>query len=366
MGTTEPPGRTDPELVALARDITAARRLLGAGRPQEAAAILGPLVGRRPEFGYGWSLLAACRLELGDPRSALAASDRAMTDSANAAYAWTVRTAVLLKLGRADEALAAAEELIRLHPEGWRGHELRARALLAGALAGPGEALPAAERAVALAPEEVEAHYTCGRAAYQLGRLDLAERAFGTVLRLDPEHGDAHRALGIVRSRGAGTSGLRLGPMATGYADALAVDPGDGGTRASLNGVLFVLLAKARWFGWFCLLVTLVLLGAAADASGDGWGFRGAALAATVAVWLLWGWRVGSQLPARSRGPLLAVARATRPLRLMAGAAVAPVIGAVVLAAVPLPSAMPLAVIVLAALATAVLSHLSRRAGGLR
>jgi tetratricopeptide (TPR) repeat protein len=353
-----------PETLAAAREFQHARHLLQTGRPREAAAVLGPLVGRQPGFGAAWSLLGSCHLSLGDPQAALTATERALGCDADHAYAWRVRGEALLALKRADEAAGAAEQLLAADPDGWRGHELLARALLATGRRDRAETgLAAAARAVELAPEEPGAHYTHGRVAFALARYPEADRSFGEVLRLDPDHANAHHALGVVRSRRDGRESLLLAPAAAGFADALAVRPDHALSRDRLEAVLWAVAAKARWFGLLCLVVTAVLAGVSGAHSvhPEGAGYRLAAAGVTAAVVAGWAWRVRSQLPDRSRGPLRAFAWRNRPVRWMAVAAALPVASSLFLAAAP-DTGEAVSVIVLfgTLLAVPVLSAVSR------
>ncbi|MFB7896162.1 tetratricopeptide repeat protein [Streptomyces xiamenensis] len=352
-----------PETVAAAKQVMRVRQLMDLGRTQEASSILSAIVSRHPNFGAGWSMLAACQLHQGDPQAALLASDKSLgvPQQGDFDYAWQVRLDILIALGRPEEALAAGVELIRIAPDGWRGHDGWARAELARPGVGTEKALAAAERAVALAPEEPDAHYTLGRAAYGLGRLDLAEQAFATVLHLDPQRADAHQSLGIVRSHHrTDPTVIDLGARAAGLADAMAVQPEESRAQAQLAGVIFVLVAKLRWIGWFCLLFALFLTG-----FEGGWPFQAGALAMTAVVCGLSAWRIRSQLPARSRGPLLTFARTSRPIRLVAAAAGAPLAAAVLMALMPLYPAGPTIYFLVALVATVVFSRLSRRAAKL-
>ncbi len=327
---------SQPEELELER----ARVLMAVGRHREAAVELARCLARRPDLANGWARLGSCRLTLDDLPGALEATERALAADPHCGYAWLVRCTVLVRLGRSDEAVRAADEAVRAAPGAWRAHQMRALALEhTGDEVG---ALAAARRAVELAPEQPAAHFVLGRVAGRGGRGELAEEAFRTVLRLDPEHSDARVNLTTVlftRSR-AMRSGLRLGEILAGYADAVTLDPGNREAQANLGVLLWLLAVRARWLGALCLLVGVI--GAAAAGAGVGEPPRPGelvprllALAGLGAACGLWAWHLARVVPRRLHRPLLRQARRSRPVRAMVAGVALVVLGAASLLAVP-------------------------------
>jgi tetratricopeptide (TPR) repeat protein len=137
-----------------------------------------------PADGEVLNAMGVCRLQLGDPDSALALADQAL--AAGFADAFTNRGAALLRLDRLKEASDAFRQALVHDPQ-----DRAALANLAAALQGLGrsvEALEAAAAALALDPLLAPAHAVRANALYALGRNAEAIASYDVALALDPDH----------------------------------------------------------------------------------------------------------------------------------------------------------------------------------
>ncbi len=244
-----------------------ARALIGLGRFDEAASSLHQLLGRDPENGEGWCLLAQAQLGREDPQAALEAAHRAVAFVPESSWAHRLRSIALGALGDHDEAIAAALAAVKWAPDDWQGYALLA-GLFAQVKSRRGEALPAAEYAVALAPHESRAHLALGVAAAANGKRKQAEEAFRRSLSIDPQNSDAHHALAQLNVRESRFGrAATLAEAAGGFQAAVQTDPRDAESSRNLELVLRVFLSRLAYFiligGWIYLRVP------AASSSGN-------------------------------------------------------------------------------------------------
>lgn len=314
-----------------------ARALYAAGRTEQAAALLSRALGRAPDDAAARLLLGMCRLDLGDAAGAADAAGEAVRADPGSATAWRLRATALVRLdgkdggaggaGAGAEALAAAREAVRLDPGHWASRAALARAL---GRRGPDQdragAYEAARQAVRLGPEEVHAHRTAAWAAHRVGRHAEARNACHAALRLAPDDAATHRLLAALDSDSRGTpprSSLEA------HARALALDPGDDGSRINLEAALFRRLARPPGLPFLCLLLALLGPGALGLLALP-WALP--ALLATGGVWaalLLRG------LPFRVRPGLLRLIRSSGPLRARLANRVLPWLAALLSLALP-------------------------------
>lgn len=197
-----------PEQHASADDYVQRAELLAElGRYDEAAAELGFAITLDQDSTRAWTMLARVHLVAGRPEEALVAAETAVAVSTataaipGAAPDWAsplvARGLALVDLRRFGEAAEAADQLLARGPADAYAQR-SAAGILADARNGQG-ALNAAWRGVELAPQESQAHLVLGMIAARLDLFDLAERAYGEALRLDPELADAPNDVGQIR-----------------------------------------------------------------------------------------------------------------------------------------------------------------------
>jgi tetratricopeptide (TPR) repeat protein len=213
----------------------------------EAAALSGRLLSTEPDDDTVWCVLARCRLGLGQPEAALDAAWRATALAPESEWPYRLASFASSQLGRHDDAVHAAREAVRLEPGLWQTH-----ARLAGAAGqhprGAQEAVRAADQALALAPDEPQAQLIYGSVAAGQGRHQQAERAFRSVLELDPQNAGAHHLLASVHLRRLTGGPAALADAATGFATALSTDPTAEISRQSLEQTLRLFLGRTAYF----------------------------------------------------------------------------------------------------------------------
>ena len=239
-------------------EVERARTLIELGRFDEAVASLHRHLGRDPENGRGWCLLAQAHLGRQDARSALEAADRAVAAAPESDWAHRLRSIALGVQGDHEGAIAAALEAIKLAPGEWQGHACLAR-LFTQVKSRRREAIPVAEQAVALAPHESDAHLTLGIAAAANGKHKEADEAFRAALSLDPQNSEAHNELARLELSKSRFGVARLADAAGGFQAAVQTDPQASVSRLNLELVLRVFLARLAYCiligGWFYVRV---------------------------------------------------------------------------------------------------------------
>lgn len=174
-----------------------AELLADLGRYEEAVEELERAVSDAPDHAPTQTLLARVRLATGALPAALQAADAAVAAAPTDVAANIARGMVLADLGQIDEAAAQAEQILR-HGRGDGYACTSAAAILAQVRTGQ-VALDAAWEGVRLNPDQPRAHLVLGVVAARLGLDDIAERAYGEALRLDPQLETTEPVLGLVR-----------------------------------------------------------------------------------------------------------------------------------------------------------------------
>ena len=154
------------------------------GRYDEAAEELHQPIARDPANGEALVLLAAVELAAGRAEAGLAAAQRAVAADPGALPPLVEQGVALCDLRRFKEAAVVADEILAAGPDDPYA-QLHGAAILGEARNGQ-QALDAAWHAVALAPDNARAHLVLAGIAGRLELTDLAERARGEALRLDP------------------------------------------------------------------------------------------------------------------------------------------------------------------------------------
>jgi tetratricopeptide (TPR) repeat protein len=161
-----------------------AELLADLGRFDEAAAELDLPIARDPGNGEALALLAAIHLAAGRPEPGLAVAERAVAATPGALPPLVAQGVALCELRRFKEAAAVAARILAAGPHDPYA-QLHGAAILGEARNGQ-PALDAAWHAVSLAPDDARAHLVLAGIAARLQLADLAERAYGEALRLDP------------------------------------------------------------------------------------------------------------------------------------------------------------------------------------
>jgi choline-sulfatase len=178
------------------RAFEAANAALLAGRLDEAASRLEPLVAADPHNPVFVGALAQAHRRRGDYVRALAAYRRAVADAPRDPGAWYDLAVTLQEAGRGRESLRALDELARLEPE--RADPANARGIALSGLGDAPGALAAFDKAAALDPRDARAQNNRANVLRALGRLDEAERAYRAAAQLSPHYADPLNGLGTL------------------------------------------------------------------------------------------------------------------------------------------------------------------------
>ncbi|MFB9358511.1 tetratricopeptide repeat protein [Actinoplanes nipponensis] len=143
------------------------------------------------------STLARVHVAAAQPAEALAAAEQAVAAAPHTVGPLVVRAMALSDDRRFGEAAGVAASILAAWPSDPYAQRTGA-ALLSEARNGQ-DALNAAWHGVRLAPADAEAHLVLAVVAARLRLFDLAQRAYGEALDLDPGIGDAQRDVGVVR-----------------------------------------------------------------------------------------------------------------------------------------------------------------------
>jgi Flp pilus assembly protein TadD len=212
-----------------------AEQLIGVGRLDEAAELLGAILAEEPENSGGWCLLARVHIGRHDYAAALSATDRAIALSPDAEWPHRLASIALSGMHRTAAGRRAARESVRLAPNAWQTHVQLASAAAShakflgrtfGSLRpGRGKALrearAAAARARQLAPNEADPWFVLGYTEQIAGRTRRSRAAYRQALALDPAHAMAHNNLAahdigggaLIRAAGALRSALGANPQ---------------------------------------------------------------------------------------------------------------------------------------------------------
>ncbi|MEV4948565.1 tetratricopeptide repeat protein [Streptomyces sp. NPDC053755] len=299
------------------QELRRADALYDTGRYEQAAAHAARHLATDPEDATALVLLARCQHRLGREEEALASVEQALRSEPDALGGWLMRTHVLLALKRYEEAEWSARRSVELAPQYWGSHyalgsvldrSVRAERKL--------EAYQAARAAVALAPEESDAHFLVGLTAHRVGDHRLAQRAYETALRLNPESSEAHNNLSLLHLR---RRWLRPGAWtkaAEGFVESAALDLNDRQARYNLETMAWGAVAGARWVALLGFVASAVGSSAVDPGASAGEALGPLLVGAAVIVggwggWALW---MARRVSPRLRRPLLLVARNCRPV----------------------------------------------------
>jgi protein O-GlcNAc transferase len=229
------PGKTEPMRPPPPppADVDALIALYNGRRYAEAESRTRALLGRYPDFGFGWKLLGgALQMQGKEALAAFQKTAQLLPDDAEAHYnlgvvlkslgqldvaAASYRRAVELKpdyaeahsnlgntlkdLGRLDDAVASYRRAIKIKPDSADAHNNLGTALKDLGTAHKNQAqlndaVASYRRAVALQPDFALAYYNLGNAQKELGQLDDAVTSYRHALQIKPDFADAHNNLG--------------------------------------------------------------------------------------------------------------------------------------------------------------------------
>ncbi|WBB97371.1 tetratricopeptide repeat protein [Solwaraspora sp. WMMA2080] len=186
--------------VALEPDSVAARIMLArvhlaADRPEQALAAIDAWADEPPN---PWSAEATATAAPAETATAMPADagTGARSGPPDRVALLVVRGLALIDLRRYADAARLATDLLATYPDDAYAQRSGA-AILAGSRNGQ-PALNAAWRGVELAPQDAQAHLVLGLVGARLELFDLAHRAYGEALRLDPLIGEAQHDVGVI------------------------------------------------------------------------------------------------------------------------------------------------------------------------
>ncbi|MET8231091.1 tetratricopeptide repeat protein [Micromonospora sp. NPDC005298] len=319
-----------PEQSAADGYVQRAQLLAELGRHDEAAGELTYGLALQPHDVAALTMLARVHLAAGRPADALTAADTALATAPDALPSLVTRAMALADLERYPEAAATADRLLTLGPADAYAQR-SAAAILADSRNGQ-PALNAAWRGVELAPDEPQAHLVLGLVAARLELFDLAERAYGEALRLDPRLADVSHDVGVIR-----LEQRRWSQALAQVAETVTIGPSrmDSG-RTIAYGLHRLVLYGA---GWSLIAAVLVAFAAAANGGLSRVVAVLAALTGGVVVW-----RLAARLPGLTRTVLPALLHSDRAMALAVYAAAAAPVLLLVYAVVGSPWPLVLAI----------------------
>lgn len=295
-----------------------AHALTDVGRYAEARGDVSRHLAGEPDSPEGLCLLVLCELELGRPREALQAAERAVAaapQSMWAAWALRLRALALHALGRSYDAECAALDAVRTDPHDWSNHHTVAQVLLerdpaVSTSESLARAYEAAWRAVELAPHEPSAHVVIGLALGRLGRPDDERRAYERALQLDPQN-----AMAVNNLAAMDIDKVRLGTGIKKIVSGLRLEPNERVLQQNLD---IIALRTMQLLAGVTLLSLFVLLGI--TALGGQWQYRaglGIILLIGYAALIWWPLR---HLPSGARRHLRGLPRRMTALQRLFGA----------------------------------------------
>jgi Flp pilus assembly protein TadD len=199
VSTARPGVPSDPTELGIAR----AAAYFGRLDPEQAAAVLEPVLAADPRAAEAWILMSRIRLALDQVPAALDAAGKAIELLPQDPRPLAAASRALTLLGRHDEAVTMAYRAVIAEPKNPLWHDRVAWALLAAdrQLA---DAEQAARTAVGLDPNEAHYYFTHGVTLDALGHTDQARQALLISLRLEPENPVVQNRLAALDNHAAG------------------------------------------------------------------------------------------------------------------------------------------------------------------
>jgi predicted O-linked N-acetylglucosamine transferase (SPINDLY family) len=206
--------------------------LLGAGRRQEAVALLGRVVAERPDLADACYHLGVGFQELGDLASGLRWLERAVALSPDVGLAQYRLADALWVAGQSARAIGHYQAALEKMPGSVQLLNDLARALHACGLFDGAIAMCA--RAIALEPASFEAHFQTGKSQLALERFGEAESALHRASEIEPRNFDARFNRGLAAFR-AGMASV----SASEFQRAIEISPNESAHRNLVFGMPF-------------------------------------------------------------------------------------------------------------------------------
>lgn len=206
--------------------------LYNSGRYAELEGRARLLVGKYPDFGFGWNLLGgSLQMQGKNALSAFKKTAELMPGEADAHYNLGI---ALKRLGLLDEAIENYTRALKIKPDyaealGNLGNALKDLGRLA-------DAMDSYRRALSIKPDSAETHNSMGAALKDLGQLEEAVASYRRAVALKPNYADAHFNLGNML-KGLG----KFDDAVMSYRHALELRPGFAEAHNNLGLVLRVL-----------------------------------------------------------------------------------------------------------------------------
>ena len=240
-----------------------AKAALDLRRPDEALRHLDRALATAPHDDRLWCLRAQAMLQLDKPDDALEAARRAAGLDPTEEWSHRLASVALVNLGRSQEAVDEAREAVRLAP-----HLPIVRVQLAQAMATMPElrrsAYDEALAAVTLDPTEPECHLVVADTARKLGWTRQAEAAYRQVLTMDPANAAAMNNLAVLRLQQG-----RTADALSGFTAAAAHDPRMEVARRNVEVTAWKLLQRVTLALWVTTWLASALYEDNGSTSGD-------------------------------------------------------------------------------------------------
>jgi predicted O-linked N-acetylglucosamine transferase (SPINDLY family) len=209
-------------------DVEALLALYNARRFAEAESRTRALLGKYPEFGFGWKLLGSTlQMQGKDALHAYQKTAQLLPDDPQAHY--NLGNA-LKDLGQLDDAVASYRSALKIRPDSADTH-----INLGIALKGLGQlddALASYRKAAEIKPDYVLAYYNLGNTQKDLGQLNDAVASYRRAIEIKPDFAGAHNNLGgVLRDLG------QLDAALASYRRALELKPDIAEAHNNLGGV---------------------------------------------------------------------------------------------------------------------------------
>lgn len=234
------------------------------GRFGESRERVARCIAEAPDDHHSLVLLARCLNAEQRHDEGLAAADAALTHAPDFAFGHYIRGVSLRGLGRPHDSEEAMRESIRLDPDYWAPHAVRAELMPfvrdrfpGGDAAAVAEGLAEAREAVRLGPEEPRAWEALYKLALFNRRPDVADEAVRQLLRIDPTNTLAVTMATEEQAAKPGTSATQAADL---YADGLAAAPDSNWLRRDLDRAVYRMLRGTRWLALLCLVMAGVTL----------------------------------------------------------------------------------------------------------
>ncbi|MGX6606666.1 tetratricopeptide repeat protein [Micromonosporaceae bacterium Da 78-11] len=191
--TSAPQPTLGPTELGVARAAALFERL----DPEQAVAMLEPVLIADPGSVAGWILMTRIRLALDQVPAALDAANKAIELAPEDPRPLASASRALTLLGRHEEAITMGFRAVIVQPQNPLWHDRVAWALIA-ADRQVADAEQAARTAIGLDPDEAHYYFTHGVTLEALGHLDQARQALLISLRMEPENPVAQHRLAVL------------------------------------------------------------------------------------------------------------------------------------------------------------------------